>query len=254
MTAATNPRAVLGGNNPPPLSEILQEKYEGLSGSVADLALSAEAAPREIKTDGDLDRTAVVVKDAKQMLKRIDGFRVAEKEPFLQSGRDVDSFFKLLSERVNRIADVLSRRADDYNRKKLAEARRRAEEEARKAREEAEAARKKAAELEAAGRAAQAAKQADKAEAAIDAAFAAEAKGNQSAADLTRVRGESGVLASTCTEWKGEIVNIDELDVKALAPFIKREHLQSALNAFVRTGRRELKGARIFEDVKSSFR
>ena len=211
-------------------------------------------APRAIKGDGDLDVVGTIVKDAGDLARKVEGVRKAEKEPFLQGGRDVDAFFKTFTDRLERIRVTFQTIGDDYTRAKAAEARRVAEEAARKAREE-EAARmelaRKAAEDNRGKHAEQHIAKADEAELRAE---AAETIAKSSAADLTRTRTASGTLATAKTEWTFEIENYDAIPVDKLRTYIKRDAIEAAIRLFVKMGNRELAGVRIFEDVKASFR
>lgn len=196
----------------------------------------------------------MLVKEAAALSRHADDVRKREKQPFLDAGRDVDSFFKVHLDRLERIRNAFQAVATDYQRKVAAEARRKAEEEARRAREE-EAARIEAArKAEAENRGKHAENHAAKADAAADRAHAAEAVANASAADLTRQRTESGILATAKTEWAFEIVDINELDLNALRLLIKRDAIEAAIRQAIKNGVRQLPGVRIFEEVKATFR
>ncbi|MBB4017341.1 flagellar biosynthesis GTPase FlhF [Chelatococcus caeni] len=254
VAEAIDPRLGIGGNNPPDLRERLAEDHAQLRHEIEKIASRANGAPKEVKSDDDLVAVGEIIKDARELTKRVDRARVAEKEPFLQGGRDVDAFFKVFIERLDNIAKKLGDRATVYQREKAAEARRKAEEEARKLAEEAERQRQIAEREAERNRPTASAKHEDKAEDLAERAAQAEAAAAAKAADLTRVRSDTGTVASARAEWKGEIVSMDAIDLNALRPYLKRDHVQMALNTFVRMGGRKLAGAKIFEDVKASFR
>lgn len=248
--------ATIGHNHPPPLKEVLAENYAHFAREVEEIAGRANGAPKAVKGDADLDAVGVVVKDARSMLKRVDGARKDEKEPHLQAGRDVDAFFKGLTDRLDRIATTLEERASEYQRAKAAEARRKAEEETRKAREREEEARRKAAAAEAAGKAGTAARAEGQAEAAAAKAEAAERAAEASTADLTRTRGASGTVAGARTVQKVRVVDMAKLGLGPLGPYIDRDAIQKAANAWLRVtkGMETLPGLEIFDDVKATFR
>lgn len=243
-------------NNPPPLAEILAENYASVQSEIDAIAGRANAAPKKVKSDADLDAVGVIVKDAKAMAKRVDGLRTAEKEPHLKAGREVDTFFKGLSDRLAKMAAVLGERASEYQREKLAEQRRKAEEEARKAREKAEAERRKAEEAEAAGRATVAARAEARAEIADERAAAAEQALDMSNADLARQRTASGLTASARTTFKVRITNLSELNLGPLGPYFDRDAVQKAANGWLRftKGADKLPGLEVYEDVQATFR
>ena len=250
--------AAMGHNNPPPLKEILAANYAHFTHEIEAIAERANKAPKAVKSDDDLDAVGVIVKDARAMAKRVDTARKDEKEPYLQAGRDVDAFFKALTERLDRIASVLEDRATEYQRAKAAEARRKAEEEARKLREAEEAARRKAEEAAAAGRAAIADRAEAKAETLADKAAEAERLAEARAADLARARGASGTLASAKTVTKVRIVDLAlvQSSMGPLGPYIDSEMIQKAANTWLRVtkGKGSIPGLEVYEDVRATFR
>lgn len=248
--------ATLGHNNPPSLREVLAENYSGLTQEVEAIADKANGAPKKVTSEDDLTKVGDIVKDVRQLAKRIDQARVAQKEPYLQGGRDVDAFFKVLTERLDRIATALQDRATVYQREKAAEERRKREEEARRLREEEERQREIARKAEEANRNKTAAKHEDKAEEIATRAAEVEAAAQASAADLTRVRSMSGTVATARTEWSFEITDFNEIPLEILRPYLARADVEKAIRTFVRVNKNSLvlPGVRIFEDVKASFR
>ena len=209
-----------------------------------------------MSSDEDLGACGDVVRDARAVLKRVKQAKTIAKDPFLQGGREVDAFFAVPAERLDRVIATLEERCSEYQRAKAAEARRLAEDEARRARDKAEGERRKAEEAVAAGRLSFAARAEDRAQAADERAERAERDATARAADLTRSRSAAGTLATARQTWKGEIVDLASVDLEKLRPFIKREAIDAALNAFVRInkGTVEVAGCRIFEDIRAAFR
>lgn len=192
--------------------------------------------------------------DARALARQANTTRVAEKEPFLTAGRGVDTFFKTMTDRIDRISTFFQKIADDHQRAVAAEARRKAEEEARKAREEEEKRLAQALAAKEANRDKHAEQHTAKAEAAGERADQAEAIANASAADLTRQRLDSGVLASSQEKWTFEITDFDAIPLDKLRPYFNRAHVEQAVRLAVKQGHRDLAGVRIFEDIKASFR
>lgn len=250
--------STIGHNLPPPLKEILAENYAHFATEIEAIAERANAAPKTVRNDDDLDAVGVIVKDAKAMLKRVDGARKVEKEPFFQAGREVDGFFKAMTERLDRIASALEARATEYQRAKAAEARRKAEEEARKLREAEEAARRKAEEAAAAGRERTADKAEVKADTLAEKAAEAERMAEASAADLARTRGASGTLASAKTVLKVRIADLAAVQqsMGPLGPYMDSDAIQKAANNWLRftKGAGSIPGLEVYEDVKATFR
>ena len=244
----------MGHNNPPTLLEQLSEDYAQLRHEVEKIADRANTAPRAIKTDSDLDTVGNLIKDASALSRKADASRKAAKDPSLQAGRDVDTFFKQFSERLERIQSTFQKLADDHAKAKAAEARRKAEEEAKRLREEEERQREIARRAEESNRAKTADKHEAKADEVAERAAEAEQAAQASAADLTRTRTASGTLATAQTEWAFEVIDFDAIPLNQLRPYFKREEVEKAVRAFMKTGRRELAGVRFFEDVKARFR
>ena len=248
--------APIGHNLPPQptISDQLFETHNELMARVDRLAMRANHGPREIKKAEDLDACGILVKDAGALVKDADAARKKEKQPFLDGGKEVDAFFAAALDRLERIKKAFETVATIYQRKMADEARAKAAEEARKAREieiqRLELARK----AEEANRGKHADNHTAKAEAASDRAVEAEAIAKSSAADLTRTRTESGILATAKTDWAFEITDIDQVPLEKLRMLLKREHIEMAIRLAVKNGTRELAGVRIYEDVKASFR
>jgi hypothetical protein len=253
---AENPRAIIGANQPPPLRDILAENHAGLIAEIDPLAERANAAPKDIAGDSDITAIGDIVVDARKLSRRLDQAREAEKRPHLEAGREIDGYFKAMVERVDRIAAVLQKRADDYQRARAEEARRAREAEARRIREEEERQRRIAEEEAARNRPVAAEKHQAKAEQAADRAAEVEASAQASAADLTRVRSETGTVASARTSWNFEITDYSAVPLEKLRPYLARADVEKAIRSFVRVnkGAEQLAGIRIFEDIKANFR
>jgi hypothetical protein len=254
MSQASEAIAGMGHNQPPSLFERLAEDHAQLRHSLECLASRATAAPREIKSQDDLRVIGTLIIDARDLAKKATLARVAEKEPFLTAGREVDTFFKTITDRLDRISQFFQKLADDHQRAVAAEARRKAEEEARAAREEEAHRLALAAKAEDANREKHAEQHTAKAEAAGFAADRAEATANASAAALTRQRFDSGVLATSKEAWAFEVIDFDAIPLDKLRPYFTRAHIEQAIRMAVKMGHRELAGVRIFEDIKASFR
>lgn len=244
-------------SNNPPIADRLALDHTELLAQVDELAGRANVAPREIKTDADLDTVAKLITDARALGKRVDGKRVDEKEPFLTAGREVDAFFKTAIDRLARVGAAFQTIADNHARAKVAEARRKADEDAAKARAKAQRQR------EIAERAAEAERPKAAANAEVRAA-AAEAKAEEtsqiaaaSVADLVgKTTTASGATATGKTVWSYEITDYDKIPLDLLRPYLKREHIDAALKSFVKfhNNAKTIEGVRIFEDVRASIR
>ena len=251
---AENPRAIIGDNRPPSMTEILAEKHARILAEVEELAGRANAAPKKIANEGDLGAIGDIVRSSRLLTKNLDTTRKEEKEPHLTAGREIDGFFGAQAERLDRVTRSLQSRADDYQRERAAEERRRREEEARKAREEEARQREIARRAEEEGRIAAAAKANDRAERSEVKAIQADARAQDSAADLTRLRTETGTVVTTKTSWDFEITDLAGVSLDTLRPYLPRADIEKAIRTFVRVGGRELAGVRIFEKQQAAFR
>ncbi|MBN9497825.1 MAG: hypothetical protein J0H39_13800 [Alphaproteobacteria bacterium] len=245
-------------NNPPdPIADLrdrLAESNKPLLDRAAELQAAASRMP-EITDDNSAGKVADFVKLVSAAIKNAEACRVDAKEPFLASGRIVDTFFKTsVVDPLGALKIATERKLTAYLQAKEAERRRAAEEEARRVREEAEARARAAQEAEARGATHEAA-------AAMDAAVAKEAEAESAAeqaaarpAELSRTRGEIGSVASLRQVWKGEIASRQDLDLEALRPYLPIAALETALNGFVKAGGRELRGARIYQHTSAAVR
>lgn len=251
-TAPTLRVVTIGDNSPPPLAEILAETTVDLRREVEELAERANAAPRKIETDDDLDVVSLLVKDARGLARKVDSRRVAEKEPFLSNGRTVDAFFKAHGDRLDRIAATFQKIADDHAREKARKAREAAEAEARRLRAEEE---RKRQEAETARRAStQARKEAEANDLDIQASQAEDRAAAPVEEIVEKTTTASGVTTAAKEEWEATALDIATLDFEPLRYLIKRDAVEAAVRQFVRNGGRSLKGATIEPVVKARIR
>lgn len=245
--------ADIGHNSPPDDIEVLRSNLAESNGDLLtrrdDLLESVERMPETVEDDETAGKFADQIKLFTACTKAAEDRRKTTKEPFLASGKAVDAFFKGIGDPLAKAKKDITARLNVYNQKKAAEERRRREEEERLAREEAERRERELAEKAEAGEATEA--DLDEAVAADDAARQATEEANTNAADLSRTRGEYGAVSSLRTTWAGEITDARTLDLEALRPHLSMDALQKAVNAFVRNGGRELRGARIYEKTST---
>jgi hypothetical protein len=240
----------IGHNRPPSpvdlLKEALAETYGAQIAEAEPIAIRANDAPAVIASDEDLAIWARIGVDASKLFKTLDAARLNEKRPVVEA---VDKFFEAATARLNRVASAATQRATDWNRKKIAAARAAQAAEDERLRKEAEA-KRIAAEFEVDDSAA--AVVASEA-AAIETQIAAAPQ--QSAADLTRVRTDDGVLSTTRTDWKFEIEDISKVDLNAIRMFIDPKAIAVAIGKIVKTqkGATKIAGVRVFQDETAQF-
>ncbi len=258
----------IGHNNPPlefparrdplvtdDLSKHLAEVYTLLlNNEIEPLAKRANAAPQKITSDEDLKIWADIAVDARKLKQKIDTLRDNEKKPFWNAGKKVDAFFNPTIERAGRIFDAGEEKATAYDRQKKADARAAQEAETRRLAEEAAA--RQAAAATAAEFGDDAAAQEHTAAAAAADEQLTQAQ-NEPPQDVdTRVRSDSGTVASSKTEWKFEIADYAKVDLNALRAFIPPKEIDKAVRALLRIQKdaAKVEGIRFYEEDKAQFR
>lgn len=246
----------------------LSKDYAQLMVSVSETLARLRDLPKQIDDEVVLNDYASVIRDARDLNKRLESHHDAEKAPYLRSGQGVDTFFFGQMDRLSRRKkndpaggiDIAEARIDDFMQRKLRaereERQRIAAEEYRRAaieQERVNIARRAAAEAEAkaararneqtiAAHRAEAERQAKLAEQAREAAIAAQQDAEDSridalarAADMTRVRLDGGALATMADKPVVQITDLSKLDKDLLWPFLKEEAILSALKTWAKT-------------------
>lgn len=260
QTASVVPiTAGIGHNNPPTDVEILQanlaEKYQEIRANTRDLCSQANAAVPKIQDEDQAGIITDLIKEITKCDKALDSHRTHEKEFYLASGRAVDGFFNKGRDLLGAAKKNLSDRLTAWQNQKAAEERARRAEAERIAAEALAAAQAAALALEKAGQTTEATAQLEQAVVAEQVAYKAQVAAEAKPAHMTRAYGSStGAVASLRTVWVGELVDRAALDLEALRTHFTEEAIQKAINSFVKTGTKELRGARIFEKSESVVR
>jgi hypothetical protein len=149
-TLAGNPRAVIGGNQPP-LAEQLVEELATDAARADELIAAADGA--RIANDEDAAKVATLDGLARDHEKKLDRWHKDRKQPILDAGREVDRAHHKIAEplaaarrHLGAMLTVWQRRREEEarrERERLAAEQRRREEEAERARQAAEAAKAK---------------------------------------------------------------------------------------------------------------
>lgn len=246
----------------------LSKDYAQLMVSVSETLARLRDLPKQIDDEVVLNDYASVIRDARDLNKRLESHHDAEKAPYLRSGQGVDQFFFGQMDRLGRRKkndpaggiDVAEARIDDFMQRKLRaereERQRIAAEEYRRAaieQDRVNIARRAAAEAEAKAARARNAENiaAHRAEAERQAKLAEEARQTAelaavaaddaridtltSAADLTRTRLDGGGLATMASTPVVEIIDASLLDRDALWPFLKEDAILAALRSWAKT-------------------
>ena len=267
--------------------------YGNLSKSVLDLVEEAKAIPLPIADADGKNVVTRMIKRLRDSATSVEGFREIEKLPHLRRGNAVDQWFGRLRLAIRRddkkgrpaIADDLAAALTAYDNKLLAEEQERrrlaAEQAARELREKLAAEAKAREEAEAARLAAERARLAETRQAKGEVAEQAEVKASVATvesklaeqraeethvqtfarpADIMRQRSDDGVLSTMGTEKFADIIDLQALDVAALRPFIKLEHLEQALRGLAASRgysndeRMQIAGAKFGTRAKSVVR
>lgn len=228
MAKAENPRAVAGDNNPPSQIELMTEKHQPLIDRLAKLREEATALPVVIKTDEHLTAVTAVVLKARTLSKQERAAFEAEKKPWREGAKTVDTFFNsTLKDKLEEIDARLQRRLDLYAEEQDRIARAKAAEIERKAKAEADRQAALAEKHKDTGRAAQHETRAEVAESHAQAAGEA---ANAPVADLTRQRVDGATFSGTAT-WVGKIEDYTALQssLGPLGAYFKPADIEAAV-------------------------
>jgi hypothetical protein len=271
-------------NLAPKVTEFLGEEFAGLPIEVSALLEKARALPKVIEDDDVMASHAKMIKEFREVTKRIEALHAKEKAPYWTSGQAVDSFFFMLLEKCTKrtktskpgAADVLQGRLDVYlEAKRLAreaELRREAQEAERLAREAQAKADREAREAEDARLAAERARKPDAivAKTAVADARATAATESMNAAGIAMSRAEEAHIATLAKPADMVRQRVDDLtltmstkpyaviedeallDRDKLWPFIKFDAKEAALTAWAKTTshNQQMTGARIGKKAK----
>jgi len=248
-TPAADRFVEVSDNLPPPLitADALAMDHSHLAQQVADVEKLLAGLPQKIDDDDTNGPWQDKILDISNVAKNIEKTRVAAKAPFLKGGDVVDSYFKTLQGRVLAVHRSVSAVVEGYLQRKAAAERARREAEARRLREEEERQRQEAArraeearKAEEASRPKVAAKHEVKAAEAEMAArttattaLAMEQSAQAKSADLARTRSTTGSLGTLKDTWGFSIDEIDAVKGAPLWPYVKREHKEAAIRAYM---------------------
>ncbi len=241
-----------------PIRERLTETHAGMLSRRDELLAASNRVPTTVEDENTARKVGDFIKQLQAAVKNADATRVAEKEPYLDGGRQTDGFFKAITEPLAKAKKDIEGRLGIFLRKK-ADAERRAREEAeRKAREEAERAARAAAEAEAAMTDDAAVEEAvvaeQRAKDAADVAAKAQVEAEAKAADLSRTRGDYGSVASLRTFWDFKDLDRNKLALEPLRSHLSVDALEKAVRSYVKAGERKLAGVTIFENTSTTVR
>lgn len=250
--------ATIGHNNPPSdqalLQEFLQDKTSQLRTRYQELIDGMARMPAVVDDEEMAGKFADMIKLVTANIKAFETMRVGEKEPYLTLSRTVDGYFKKFTDQLDQARKTATKPLEAFLRKREDEKRAAAQEAARVERENSERLAREAEELAKANmpkaaeetlkEAVRESNQADKSEKLADA----------KPAELARLRGDYGGLATLRTTWVGEIIDKKAVDLEALRPFISEDVMQKLINAAVKAGFRDIAGVKIYERSDAQVR
>jgi hypothetical protein len=251
-----NPRAVIGGNSPPPIPVLLAEKYESVLDGIEPLAEVADEIPEVLTGPADDAKVAEAMRALRHLRDEIEGYRKTEGQPFLDGKRETDGFFAPFVARIDAIRGVLQARGDAYKSAVKAAALAKANEEARLARVQAELDRQAAETAAAANRPAVRDMHVDAVKQSEAREQTAVAVASASAAALTRTRSATGAMATASDRFDFEVVDYSAVDLNQVRAYIKRAVVEAAIKAFVKVNKDKvpLAGVKITAAVKAVYR
>lgn len=245
------PNYNIGHNKPPSEMQILQERLADYKDEQAEYdRLASREVPASVGDENQAGKLTDYIKSVKVFQKRIEGVHKKEKSIYLECGRVVDGWKNTYEANLTAILRKAEQPLNAFLQKKAEEERKRQLEIAAKAREEAE---KLAKEAEAH------AKEGieDTANDLMNAALQSEEKANLIQDSALSVKGAARGTASSASQkmvWTAEIESIAALDLEALRKYFTEDSIQKALNAAMRDGARDIRGAKIYQKTQISIR
>lgn len=244
------------GHNQPPLSqlELLQQQHAILLSTADKRMANAARIPAICKDDAMAAKITDMIKLLNSARTEIGKTHEIEKAPYWNAGKVVDGVFNPVAKKLKAAAEQAGIPLTKFQMAKVAEERKLAAEQAERARLEAEKHANAGAALEQENMHAAAGVAFAEAEAYDKRADNAEAVMDAKPSELVQTRTKSGAVASVRVAWTGEITDRNKLDLDALRAYIPMDALVTAVKAFAKAEKRQITGARIFEDAKVGVR
>lgn len=246
--------APFGHNKPPSDLEIVAERLADQEKALREF-IKAIPESKVITDEKEAGIATQAVKDIIGLTSKVDDIHKAVKKPYLDCGRVVDGWKTRLGSELSTIRATHTTFLQKWLDDRAAAERARQLEQARVERERAEA-------LALEARAHEQAGINDTAEELINAAVGSAVMADRieekvcaaTPAQLAKTRSFTGASASQRLVWTGTIENISAIPLETLRPYFSNDVLQTAVNAFVRDGGRELDGVNIQQKAQLSVR
>lgn len=242
----SNPRAVIGGNAPPPEEQVRVDFHEGMLAKhstyeqrVADLLAAAE---RAVVNDQDsAGKAGDLIKSINAMGKAVDEVHSTVKKPYFEAGKVVDGLKNALANRLQSAKRIAADKQTEFLR----------EEEAKREAARREAAAVAHAEAE---RAAEAERQRLAAENAGDLEALAEVEVVAAPAVVPKApepirSADTGTVVSGRKEWQSQVLDYEVAAIQVLDDDKVKEAIDACVKRRVRAGIRNIEGVRIWQAV-----
>lgn len=255
-TAETKP-APRGHNNPPedtPEEEFRRRMADDHTDLINEAEKLATGKPKPCVDDAYADRLTTFTQKLTKTIARIEEVRKTEKAPIIKQGAVIDGYFNGVKARLEATKLAAKASLDPYLKKKAADEQRARVEAAAQMQAQADALAASQKALYDAGRpveAGEAGRAANKIEKHAERLVQT---AQYQTANVAQVKASSGASASLRTRTVAEIVDRNTLDLEKLRPYFDVAALQKALDMFVKTGGREIKGAAIKDVTETVVR
>jgi hypothetical protein len=239
------------GHNGAPVTEdelFQQRMAEEHAALLAEADKLATARAKSCDTEEYAQRLANYIKKINGTVASLEKIREKEKAPSLKTGRIIDGYFNAIKTALNEAKERATIPLTAYQKKKRDDELRAAQVAADKMRAEAEAQRVAADAMQENMRPHEAAATYKAADAIEKHAAHIE---NKAVSGAVRTGGATAVLSS---RWVCDGYDIHTLDIETLRHCFTPEAVNKAISAFINSGGRTLKGAKIIEQTKGSVR
>lgn len=216
---------------PVQITEELTMRFVDMSNDTTNVLADARALPDAITDKDSLGSAARVILSMRELTKKAESTREAEKGPYWRAGLSVDAFFKDIISRLDKATLIVGRRVNDYQQAQLAAERALRDKERREAEAAAEEARQKAERARKAET-----KEAAQVQASLQERRAEEAREATQAtpAGMVRERFADGPLVTMKTIKYAEITDIKAIPLDELRPYLKPSAIEDAVKAWAR--------------------
>ena len=252
----THAKAPTVGDNRPALITIDQLKvdFAHVSNAVSLIEAASAELPAVLEDEEDLAQITKMASEVIKYAAQVEQIRDTEGRPHLEAQRVINAFFKHdFGKRLETVLTSLEARSKPYLRKKADKERARLAALETAALLKADAAAQAAREATRTGNMQQVTETVTRANVLADDAAKASERAAAPVSQLTKTTGAQG-SARLQERWTFSDLDVNIIDLNALRPFLKQTYIEQALRDFIRSGRREITGAHIFNDAETKFR